>query len=202
MDDTDTREVIEISDDSDDDEVSRALDVMERNLTTTMYLRRKIRDRNKKKIGQLRESKERYELDSKHELRQLKERLGASKRRCTKSEHEATGLRHDVAASMKETALLKRRLAASKDDLAEFRRRIGELQSKLKAQKDERKRMRHLICDICRVKVKGRVTKCGHGFCRDCLDTYFESLKKKECPACRQEIDKEEDVWPLYSDAN
>lgn len=45
-------------------------------------------------------------------------------------------------------------------------------------------------CTLCKVNNKDSViTKCGHAFCRDCVEQRL-SLRDRKCPGCSQVFDK------------
>ena len=56
-----------------------------------------------------------------------------------------------------------------------------------------------IICDVClelySKDKKAFIFKCGHTFCKNCLDI---GIKKKECPNCRMKITDTENITNLY----
>ncbi|EOD39647.1 hypothetical protein EMIHUDRAFT_462197 [Emiliania huxleyi CCMP1516] len=55
-------------------------------------------------------------------------------------------------------------------------------------------------CPLCKNSNKDTViTKCGHAFCRDCIDSRL-SLRERKCPGCSQVFDKSyvKDLWLEY----
>ena len=46
-------------------------------------------------------------------------------------------------------------------------------------------RVDHLRCNICRTAILNTVTKCGHVYCKPCLDRWREELSPFTCPDCR-----------------
>ncbi|CAG2166049.1 unnamed protein product [Oppiella nova] len=60
----------------------------------------------------------------------------------------------------------------------------------------------HLMCSICHnVFDTAVITKCGHTFCRDCLDQWLTTDDQKECPDCRQVLSARKTNRKRTSDA-
>ncbi len=47
---------------------------------------------------------------------------------------------------------------------------------------------KHEKCPICLQNPINRVTQCGHGFCRACLNMWFETAMGVACPMCRSHV--------------
>lgn len=53
------------------------------------------------------------------------------------------------------------------------------------------------ICQICQLPLKQAIlTRCGHRFCKECLDEYFRRKQEPECPCDREKLDKDKDIFP------
>ena len=54
-------------------------------------------------------------------------------------------------------------------------------------QQQQQPRQQQRSCPICMDALPSEYTKCGHGFCRKCLDSWTE--RNDSCPLCRTELD-------------
>jgi Ring finger domain len=95
-----------------------------------------------------------------------------------------------------------------------LKRHNDELAADLEEARRQLDQVRHLRCDICLVTSKEVVTRCGHGFCKTCLNKWFGTNETQRahgqqsthglipdgglCPTCRHVIKEQEDVWPIY----
>jgi Zinc finger, C3HC4 type (RING finger) len=99
-------------------------------------------------------------------------------------------------------------LRREKDEVKKHNKRLVE---ELDGARDQLQQMNHLICDICYDNVKSVVTRCGQGFCQDCLSTLFRHgeddrewwdslvlIDGANCPSCRHPLKQKADVWPIY----
>ena len=76
-----------------------------------------------------------------------------------------------------------------------LRRRNAQSAKDLEAAREELDQVDFLRCDICKDTIKHVVTRCGHGFCKDCLDEWVHqpvdlctAQTQKSCPSCRQTL--------------
>ncbi|KAK5093223.1 hypothetical protein LTR70_004866 [Exophiala xenobiotica] len=150
--------------------------------------------RMKQEITELKASKEKYERDWRYEARRRDRDNQEWQRKHDRQTADLTALKHEAA---------------------NLRRQKKALTLEIKAKRHELERLAHLFCDICCDTEKSRVTKCGHGFCVDCLTKVFDDtdvtagiprleidglaiVKVATCPMCRAELQMETDVWPIY----
>lgn len=88
---------------------------------------------------------------------------------------------------------------------------LAPLSADLRALQEELELVDHLRCEICVEKFKGAVTRCGHGFCSECLQTWMQCAREDAgesdqrgdrgrytCPSCRSSLKANQDVWPIY----
>ena len=48
-----------------------------------------------------------------------------------------------------------------------------------------------LMCTICQdIFILPMRISCGHSYCRKCIDSWFDSCRRDECPTCRQHVIK------------
>ena len=104
-----------------------------------------------------------------------------------------------------------------KRDNEMLRRRNKQLVGDLETSHQKLRKIDHLKCEICLESFKNKITRCGHGFCSDCLTTWLRSTDGDDfrihgvaiiepitssCPMCRTTINEKDDVWPLYLGAD
>lgn len=88
---------------------------------------------------------------------------------------------------------------------------LATLSAELRALQEQLELVDHLRCEICVDRFKRAVTRCGHGYCNECLETWMhsqsghadpthqhEARRKYTCPTCRSSLDANRDVWPIY----
>ena len=98
-----------------------------------------------------------------------------------------------------------------------LRRRNKQLLGNLETDRQKLRQMDRFKCEICPESVKNVVTRCGHGFCSDCLTTWLRptgeadfwehdlvivELTTSPCPMCRTVVSEANDVWRLYLGAD
>lgn len=165
---------------SDGEATSISLESLKQDIAKLQDSHRRCRNRAKQKISQLRESNEKHLRDYRHELKQREKDNDSWRRKFT-----------DKCDDMK----------TMKREITTLKGRIKELNIQLKTQVHGLRRMKHLICDICFEEPKQQVTRCGHGFCASCLSQVFNFAAEVDvasCPTCRRELNKADDVWPIY----
>ena len=173
------------------DREAMSINDLARHVAKLTESRRRSRNRTKKRMEKLKEAKERYERDYNHELHYR--------------ERDNKSWQLKFAEKDSETKSLKR-------ENAELRAKAKLLRLEVRAKTEQLQRMDHLICDICYDQEKYKVTRCGHGFCADCLSAWFDTsaedyvldreglfvVGEASCPACRKRLDPDYDVWRLY----
>lgn len=107
------------------------------------------------------------------------------------------------------------RLSWYKNKTEELRQRNKHLSKDLKAATAKLECARHICCDICMDSLKDVVTRCGHGYCSECLATWLKrpsdegngddsdmdllaEQMESNCPTCRRIINAKQDVWPIF----
>ena len=85
------------------------------------------------------------------------------------------------------------RLQQNRETMRLLRRRNGQSVKDLEAARTELDQVHFLRCDICKDTIKNVVTRCGHGFCRECLNGWLQrpadphaDRAEKSCPHCRR----------------
>ncbi|KAK5071430.1 hypothetical protein LTR24_010529 [Lithohypha guttulata] len=141
--------IIDLDDDFDGEALDICLESTKQDVANLQESYRKCKNKVKQEIGRLRESRDKYRREY---VRELAQRQKDKDSWLQKSAGQSSVIR-DLK---REKAVLS---ASNK-----------QLRLELKAIKQRLDRMGHLICDICMEKEKCTVTKCGHGFCSDCLD--------------------------------
>lgn len=80
---------------------------------------------------------------------------------------------------------LKNKIEIDEKNLTSIHSRIRYLQSLSSAETDESDK----LCVVCRSSITiGSLTKCGHQYCKDCLDHWL--ARHSKCPICKQSITK------------
>jgi hypothetical protein len=108
-----------------------------------------------------------------------------------------------------------RKCRAANESLRETNKRLEEELGDAKRTLDN---IKHLQCNICRDSFKSVVTRCGHGYCAECLSSWLQRQKngkndgeddgdlrhttvtvaaeaaEEDCPVCRRVVRDQEDV--------
>lgn len=180
---------INISDVSDSEATSSGLESLKQHITKLKESRRRSHKRRKQEMAKLKESKVKFERDYQHELYQR-----TKDKECWQ---------RTFADKDKETKALKR-------EMVTLRKQLKELRIDLRAKSNELTIMSRFICDICNIKQISRLTRCGHVFCKECLDDWFKTAAEESmrsngvpteeatCPMCRQTLDQRDDIWPIH----
>jgi len=80
---------------------------------------------------------------------------------------------------------LEQRISNDKRTLVTISSRIRYLESLAKAEAQEPDK----LCVVCRGNITiGSLTKCGHQYCKDCLDSWLE--RHSRCPICKESVTK------------
>lgn len=168
--------IIDLDDDFDGEALDICLESTKQDVANLQESYRKCKNKVKQEIGRLHESRDKYRREYLQELAQ-------------RQKDKDSWLQKSAGQSsvIKDLKLEKAVLSASNK----------QLRLELKAIKQRLDRMGHLICDICMEQEKCTVTKCGHGFCSDCLDEVIH-YAAVTCPTCQKELDQERDLWPIY----
>jgi hypothetical protein len=156
-------------------------------------------------------------VDAKHSklLRALRARDKTVQRLLTRDRLEVNSYREMVLQANDRVTKANRRRDRMKKLLDNTRRDKTGLKAQIDVMNAKLQHVQRLHCDICTDYVKDRVTKCGHGFCKVCIGTWFDqkrsdfgsdlapnvldALVRVPCPTCRKML-KPYEVWKVYLD--
>ena len=137
------------------------------------------------------------------QARRLKNELQAKEaeidRLSTRHRKELSHLQRGAEDLRKRVRAQGDRLQQNRETMRLLRRRNAQSAKDLEAVRKELDQVDFLRCDICKDTIKNVVTRCGHGFCKGCLDRWLRRLAdsttdraEKNCPICRRIVTESE----------
>ena len=117
---------------------------------------------------------------------------------------EIKKFREAAARYQRKVAFVNRRYCKMKAELEKATGENERLKAEVTAKGAKLKQAEGFKCGICLDNIKDCVTKCGHGFCKDCIGQYFQSAEDiiqrigaAPCPLCRTALEPTQ-VWTVY----
>ncbi|KAJ9608562.1 hypothetical protein H2200_007550 [Cladophialophora chaetospira] len=142
------------------------------------------------------------------QARQLKSELLAKQaeidRLNTRHRQELSRYQRSTKDLQKRIQAQGERLQQNRETMTTLRRRITQSTKDVEAERKKLDQVDFLRCEICKENIMNVLTRCGHGFCKGCLDDWlhrpadpFSDRAEKNCPKCRRLV-RESEIRDVY----